>query len=304
MLGPALADPPAPGPITLEAYIGRLDSARQVAQADASQPSAQAMGAVRQSLGLPVDVQLPAAVVRIPPDSYLAGLAGTRSDDFLHAADHLAALEDDAKAGQGIQVAGRGRIDGALSSAYAGISAHPSLTSRLRHDLWVFILDVWHAIARAGHGAGNVLFIVAGLVIAAAIVFILSRFRGIVAESGDARAFGRRPREKQVDWEQVASEALARGDFEAAVRARYNALLSALSGRGAVPRVLSLTAGECRRAVARNLPEAYPAVERATAVFESVVYGRAAAGQAEADLLAEATASVRSLRSSQTAAAA
>lgn len=298
LLGAAApATTPPPGPIPLAGYIARLDAARQAAEADASHPSAQAMGSLRQSLGLPVEVQVDATVVRIPPDPYLAGLQGTKGDDFLHAADHLAALEDGAKGGLAVQLAGKDRIDAALSSAYAGISSRPSLTSRIRHDLWVFILSIWHAIAHAAHGTGDLFLVLAGLVVAAVIVFILSRFRGVVPESGASGAFGRRHRDKPVDWEKVAIEALARGDFEAAVRARYNALLGVLSARGAIPRVLSLTAGECRRAVARNLPDAYPAVERATAVFESVAYGRAPAGQGEAEALAEATESVRALRS-------
>ncbi len=285
----------AAGPITLDTFIARIEAARQVAQTDASHPSARAMGSLRSSLGLPADVQVDGTVVRIPEDSYLSGLVGTRSDDFLHAADHLAALEDGAKDGLATQPASRDQVDRALASAYRGISSRQSLSSRIMHDVWVFILAIWHAIDHAGHQVGNLFFILAGLVVAAVIVFVLSHFRGVVPESRGSRAFGRGPREKPVDWERLATEALARADFEAAVRARYHSLLAVLSARGAIPRVPSLTAGECRRAVARSLPEAYPAVERATATFESVVYGRAPAGRAEAEALAEAAESVRAV---------
>jgi hypothetical protein len=42
-----------------------------------------------------------------------------------------------------------------------------------------------------------------------------------------------------------------------------------------LPGLESLTAGECRRAVAAARPALYPAVEMATTAFERIVYGRA-----------------------------
>jgi hypothetical protein len=86
---------------------------------------------------------------------------------------------------------------------------------------------------------------------------------------------------------------MARGDLFEAVRARYGGLLAALAARGVVPDTSSLTAGETRRAVAGGLPEVYPAVVRATTVFESVMYGRADATASGVDTLAEAERSVR-----------
>jgi hypothetical protein len=55
----------------------------------------------------------------------------------------------------------------------------------------------------------------------------------------------------------------------------------------------SLTAGECRRAVAGGLPGVYPAVAKATTIFESVMYGRAEATAGGVDTLAAAERSVR-----------
>jgi len=67
----------------------------------------------------------------------------------------------------------------------------------------------------------------------------------------------------------------------------------ALAGRGIVPDTPSLTAGECRRAVAGGLPGAYPVVAKATTIFESVMYGRAEATASGVDTLAAAERSVK-----------
>ena len=68
---------------------------------------------------------------------------------------------------------------------------------------------------------------------------------------------------------------------------------AALAGRGIVPDTPSLTAGECRQAVAGGLPGAYPVVAKATIIFESVMYGRAEATAGGVDTLAAAERSVK-----------
>ena len=284
----------SPETISLPAYVTRLSDVRQLAEEDAAHPSSQAMGAVRRSLGLPLVVLTDAGAIRVPPDSVLDSLQGTRSGDFLKAADHLATLEDAAQGALGAPQPDGAREAAALAAAYAGITARPGLLARLRHDAWVSLLSAWQWLRGLFHGKswlGNLIAYVSVVVVLGLAVLLARRLRHVVPEAG-GQATGRRRRSQAVDWDRVAEEALARGDLDAAIRARYQALLAALAARGVIPRAPSLTAGECRRAVAANLPGAYPAVARATAIFESTVYGRSPADRSEVDALQDAQRSV------------
>ncbi|TMK47981.1 MAG: DUF4129 domain-containing protein [Actinobacteria bacterium] len=137
---------------------------------------------------------------------------------------------------------------------------------------------------------GLLVSIAAGI-LAVVVVVLIRRLGYIVPER---RAAGDGPgRQGKPDWDRLAREAMARGDLVEAVRARYGALLAALAGRGIVPDTPSLTAGECRRAVAGGLPGAYPVVAKATTIFESVMYGRAEATAGGVDTLAAAERSVK-----------
>src|SRR5205085_1772886 len=88
----------APGPIDGNDFVARLDSARRLAEAGAAQPAPPKMQAVREALGLPLDVDLAGGTVHVPADGLLDGLRGTTTEDFRNADDHLAAMEDDARA--------------------------------------------------------------------------------------------------------------------------------------------------------------------------------------------------------------
>jgi len=92
-----------------------------------------------------------------------------------------------------------------------------------------------------------------------------------------------------VDWRRAADEALARGDQNEAVMALYHVLVHTLASRGVVREAPSLTAGECRWAVRRERPGLAVPIERATAAFERVAYGKqdAAAGDVDALRAAE-----------------
>lgn len=281
----------APQPIALAAYVARLDAARQLAEADAAHPSVAAMASVRRALGLPLDVSVAGRTQHIGDDPVLAALHGTSRDDFLQAADHLAGLEDTARAAAATQPPGAARLRAALAGAYQGITAQPSLTDRLRHDAWVILRSLWQHLTDLTGGS-----LVFGILLAAAViavvVVVLRRTGAVVSGKGQAPA-APRGRARAVDWDRVAEEALARGDLDGAVRARFRALLAALAARGVIPDAPSLTAGECRRAVAAHLPDAYPAVARAASIFESTVYGRAPANLGEVDAVAEAERTVR-----------
>jgi len=257
----------APKPISGIDFVARLDRARRLAEADAAAPTPLKMQAVRGALGLPLDVDLAGRTVHVPADGVLDGLRGTTTEDFHNADDHL---------------------------ALRGIRTEPSLFERVRHDIWVFILSLWQRITRAVNRVplphGLLVSIAAGI-LAVVVVVLIRRLGYIVPER---RAAGDGPgRQGKPDWDRLAREAMARGDLVEAVRARYGALLAALAGRGIVPDTPSLTAGECRRAVAGGLPGAYPVVAKATTIFESVMYGRAEATAGGVDTLAAAERSVK-----------
>ena len=284
----------APGPIDGNDFVARLDSARRLAEAGAAQPAPPKMQAVREALGLPLDVDLAGGTVHVPADGLLDGLRGTTTEDFRNADDHLAAMEDDARAAVRAKAPDAPRMAAALQGALRGIRTEPSWFERVRHDIWVSIVSLWQRIGRAvnrvplPHG---LLAIAAAGVLATVVAILLRRLGYVVPER---RAGGGPPgRQGKTDWDRLAREAMARGDLAGAVRARYGALLAALAGRGVVPDTPSLTAGECRRAVAGGLPGAYPAVAKATTIFESVMYGRAEATAGGVDTLAAAERSVK-----------
>jgi hypothetical protein len=252
------------------------------------------MQAVREALGLPLDVDLAGGVVHVPADGLLDGLRGTTAEDFRSAGDHLAAMEDAAGAAVSATRPDPARMAVALHEAFRGIRTQPSLFERIRHDISVFVVSLWQRITRAVNGVplphGLLVLVVAGI-LAVVVAGLIRRLGYMVPErtAGGPTA----ARQRKADWERLAREAMARGDLAGAVRARYGALLAALAGRGIVPDAPSLTAGECRRAVAGGLPEAYPVVAKATTVFESVVYGRTEATADGIETLAAAERSVK-----------
>ncbi|HYR64389.1 MAG TPA: DUF4129 domain-containing protein [Actinomycetota bacterium] len=284
----------APAAISGHDFVARLDAARRLAEADAAHPSPQAMDAVRRAVGLPLDVVVAGGVVHLNGDDLLAGLGGTTAGDFHRADDHLSAMEDAAKAALAAQAPDPQKMGAALQGAFQGITTQPSVFERIRHDIWVFIVGIWqrltHAVNRVPLPRGLLLLVLLGGV-AGVLVVLIRRLRYVVPER-KARGAGA-GKQVRTDWDRLAREAMARGDLAGAVRARYGALLAALAARGIVPDKPSLTAGECRRAVAGDLPDLYPAVAKATTIFESVMYGRAPATAGEVDTLAAAERSVK-----------
>jgi len=280
--------------ISAAGYVERLDAVRQLAEAHAARPSPERMEEVRRRLGLPLDVEVGAGVVHVPRDDFLASRKGSGADDFRQAADHIAAMEDAAKAALAAPAGSRDGMAAALRDAYRGISTRPGLLQRLRHDAWVVVLGLWdrlRSLLRRVPLPPGLLVLAAALLLALAAAVVVRRLRYVVPERAGRGQGGRR--HPGPDWHRIAEEALARGDLAAALRARYRALLAALEARGVIPDAPSLTAGECRKAVAGGLPGAYPAVARATSIFEQAVYGRAPLTLGEVDALRDAEQSVR-----------
>ena len=279
----------APAPIPGSDFVARLEAARRLAEAGAAAPSPRRMDDVRQALGLPLDVAVPGGTQHVPADDVLTALRGRTAEDFHHAEDELAAMEDAAKAALAVAGPDQGRIQAALGSAFGGIRTSPTLVERVRHDAWAAVVSLWQRLTGALRSLpipGDVLAAIAVAAVGAVAVLVMLRLRYAAPETRVARARPAGP--PATDWDRLVREALARGDLAAAVHARYGALLAALARRGVVPDAASLTAGEARRAVAGALPDVYPAVAGGTAAFESVAYGGSDATSNELEALAAA----------------
>ncbi len=85
--------------------------------------------------------------------------------------------------------------------------------------------------------------------LAVGVIVLLRRLgSGLVPD----RAAAHRQAAAAIDWQNVADEAMRRGDLREATRALFRALVATLAVRGVVPGDPSTTAGECRAAVARQ----------------------------------------------------
>lgn len=276
--------------ISADAFAARIATAHTLTIEAQSAPAPERMKAVRKALGLPVDVVLAAGAVTIASDPFLDRLTGRRGEDFRLAAEHLEVLQDELRRAATAEAPDRERIRAIVDDAYAGVRAEPHLITRLRERAAGLLRSALETLVRAtGTTAGKIVAIFVALAIVAAAVLIFVRRTRVVAErssrSRHADASVRDPRG-------ALAEALARGDMEAAVRAQYQILIVELAGRDAVPDEPSLTAGECRRAVASSLRDAYSVVADATGRYERVVYADTEASRDDLDALARATEAV------------
>jgi Domain of unknown function (DUF4129) len=276
--------------VSTDEYVHRLEAARTTALAAASAPSADRMREVRDRLGLPLVVVIMGQPVRVDEDPFLEALRGESAEQFDAAASRLAVLASQARKAARRSVPPRSRLRTALDRAYRNLgSAHPGFLQRLRRAVDDFLQwALGHLFSVRGP---QTLF--AWLVVIALLLPLvpLARRLGIVPERG-IKGLGGRPG-LQTDWYALADEALARGDLRTAVPALYAALLSTLSARGLVTGGPSLTAGECRRAVAGSRPRLYPLVETATVAYERVAYGRMTPAPRDVQLLREAELAAR-----------
>ena len=158
----------------------------------------------------------------------------------------------------------------------------PSLVERLRD--WV-IEGMGRLLARVLEGAsGSPLGWIAVALVVTVLVVLAVRFaRGIVRDPEHDAVAPPLARRAPSEWRAEASAHEARGDWRAALRCRYRALVADLAARGLVEEVPGRTAGEYRREVDVNVPAVAGDFAGATTLFESVWYGGADAGPGEAE---------------------
>jgi hypothetical protein len=278
--------------VTGDEFAGRLDQAIELADLGTREPSPSRMTQLRETLGLPVDVDLGAWRLVLPNDPFLASLVGDGAADFEQAASHILGMRRALEDALARQVPADERIGDALAAAYSGIvQPRPNPVDVVLRAVGDFAAAlVYRLMSIAGNG-GILVWVTLAVVILAAII-LLRRGR-LVPEWINPGTGGRRVSAYRVDWAARADEALRAGDLREAVRALYLALLSSLATGGLVADAPALTAGEARTAVRRASPAIYPTIARATDSYERVVYGGATPDQGDLDALREADSRAR-----------
>jgi hypothetical protein len=241
----------------------------------------------RTALGLPLKVTLPDGSVVIVTDDSLLGAADDGDDGSAVVATQarLEAALAGASPARTQPPPDPARISAALSVAYGGEVEAPTWTQRVLSRITQalgWLLE--HTLgALVGTGIGSVIAWLLAIAAAVAVIYFAQRSRfGMVPEARSGASAGE---VSIVDWRRAADEALARGDDNLAVLALYHVLVHTLASRGVVREAPSLTAGECRRAVRYEQPGLSPTIDRATAAFERVAYGKQDAVRDDVDAL-------------------
>lgn len=168
--------------------------------------------------------------------------------------------------------------------------AEPGLVAQARD--WVFerLADALAALF-SGSGGGVLGYVLAGLLAVAVVVLVVRFTRVLRADQGapaTVDAIGR----PATDWLAEAARHEVVGEWPAALRCRYRALVASLAERQVLAEVPGRTAGEYRLAVARAAPAVAPAFDGATSLFERAWYGGADVGADDARHLEALTAAV------------
>lgn len=155
------------------------------------------------------------------------------------------------------------------------------LLERLQEALFEL---VGRLLARIVEGAtGSPIGWLVTALVAAALVALVVRFaRGVTRDPAREAAGGPVARRAARDWRAEAAALEGAGEWRAALRCRYRALVADLAARGLVDEVPGRTAGEYRAEVAENVPLVAEPFAGATTLFERAWYGGAAVGAGDA----------------------
>jgi hypothetical protein len=137
-------------------------------------------------------------------------------------------------------------------------------------------------------GAGGIVGLAVLALALLGIGLLAARFsRGMTPSPEVRAAVPGAPRRPAADWRAEAEAHERAGAWRPAVRCRYRALVAELAARGLVDEVPGRTAGEYRRELRRNLPDAAADFAGATELFELAWYGRGETGAREASRVRE-----------------
>ena len=134
-----------------------------------------------------------------------------------------------------------------------------------------------------GGSGGGVFGWAVVVVLAALATFFAVRFtRGVRRDPSLAAGVPAAPRRPAEDWRADAEAQERTGNWRAALRCRYRALVADLAGAGLVEEVPGRTAGEYRRQVGDSVPDRAGDFAAATDLFEAAWYGNRPTGADEA----------------------
>lgn len=255
---------------TVDEHRQRLVSAAEVAEAGIRAPSPDRMREVRTLVGQDVVLIVDDHRIALGADPFLSGLEGTEPEDFRAAATHAGTLRSELDALVGSDPVQQDRLDAALARSYDGVDPSLAIRERVMRAIGDALARILEPLLR-NRGTTSTVASVLLLLLGLGLVLWLARRLRVVPDAREPRRSEGRTRE--VDWRRMAADALARGDLEAALRAEYRVLLHVLDARGVVDDAPSLTAAECRSAVARTQPGLAGPVRQATDAFERVAYG-------------------------------
>lgn len=111
--------------------------------------------------------------------------------------------------------------------------------------------------------------------------FALRIVTGVRVDPRRVPAVDLEPRRPAADWRAEAAAHEARGEWKAALRCRYRALVADLAAKGLVDEVPGRTAGEYRLEVRSSVPGAATDFDGATQLFELAWYGNRPTGEEE-----------------------
>ena len=159
-------------------------------------------------------------------------------------------------------------------------TAAPSPIERARH--WIGS-QVSKLLDRALSGHLGIVGAAVLVLIVVLVVWLVVRVvRGLYADTVVRGPAVTGIRRAPADWLAEAVACEARGDWLAALRARYRALVAELARRGLVDEIPGRTTGEYRAEVSANVPGAAGDFAGATDLFEWAVYGHSPAGPGDA----------------------
>lgn len=283
--------------ISSQEWIGRLETAREVATRGEVDPTPGTMSDLRSALGLPVEVSTPSGSTLVTTDPQLDQLDGTSSIDFSVADDHLERLIENAQAAEITPPLDRAEMKRNLDEIYTRVdpTSNPFSTffAQIRNAIEDLLTRFFGSLFQ-NNGRTTVSAWILVLAFVVVAFLLLKRFRRSIVPQRNVSEDDGGHELSVTDWRRLADEAIARGDTREAARCLYHALIVGFESQGVLGDDPARTAGELRRAIGQTKPAIYPSVMRATNTFEKAYFGKQAPSGDEVEQMRKLEAEVRS----------
>jgi hypothetical protein len=172
-------------------------------------------------------------------------------------------------------------------------AAEPSWLDRALTAVGRWLGDLLSTLAGAGAG-GLVILLILTVAVIAVIRLRMGRLSR-AGRTGGGPVFPAGQPHSADDYRRAAEEAVARGDFSAAVRERFRAVVRELEARGVLDERSGRTVDECAAQAGQRLPDLAGQLRAAATLFDDVVYGGRPATEAGYHGVAALDAGIRAL---------